>query len=198
MKKVALMVDGGYLRALVNKSGENKSGKIFNPEYIEKIVHASVASDEELYRALYYDCAPYVGVTPLPVSGDDYAFTGSDQWLHDLASRDMFAVRLGVLKFRGWKPKKIPVQGGQLKDNNFRPDFEQKGVDMRIGLDIAILANTRAVERVVLITADTDFIPAMKYGRRSGIQIVAIKLPNGHMSREFLEHVDINRSIEWP
>ena len=50
------------------------------------------------------------------------------------------AVRLGVLKFRGYKLKKTPVTGiAALTDADFKPDFEQKGVDMRIGLDIAVL-----------------------------------------------------------
>ena len=62
----------------------------------------------------------------------------SDQWIKDLAKKDLFAVRSGVLKFRGYKPKQTPVNPiGQLTDADFSADFEQKGVDMRIGLDIA-------------------------------------------------------------
>ncbi|MSP81926.1 MAG: NYN domain-containing protein [Alphaproteobacteria bacterium] len=37
---------------------------------------------------------------------------------------------------------------------------------MRIGLDIGSLAHDRVVERAILVTADTDMIPAMKLGRR--------------------------------
>jgi uncharacterized LabA/DUF88 family protein len=39
-------------------------------------------------------------------------------------------------------------------------DTAQKGVDIKFGLDIASLAYKRLVERVVLITGDSDFIPA--------------------------------------
>jgi hypothetical protein len=53
-------------------------------------------------------------------------------------------VRRGVLKFRGYKPKQTPVNPtGPPTDADFAPDFEQKGVDMRIGLDIASYSANR-------------------------------------------------------
>jgi len=52
--------------------------------------------------------------------------------------------------------------GQPLTDADFYPDFEQNGVDMRIGIDIANLSANRSVERIVLATNDTDCIPAMK------------------------------------
>lgn len=192
--KVALLIDGGHLRVHVRKANLN-----YNPDYIEKIAQACIAPDEGLFRALYYDCAPYVGSQKQPISGIERDFTGGDGWLHDLASRNLFAVRRGILKFRGWKPKRIPLSGSQpLTDADFEPVFEQKGVDMRIGLDIATITETKTVERIILISADTDFIPAMKYGRIHGMQIVGVKLPTGGMSREMLAHVDIERPILWP
>jgi len=65
-------------------------------------------ADEELYRILYYDCAPFVGTAVLPVSAQKKTFVGSDSWLHELARRDLFAVRRGILKFRGCVLKHIP------------------------------------------------------------------------------------------
>ena len=43
---------------------------------------------------------------------------------------------------------------------------------MRIGLDMAILAERRLIDRLILITRDTDMIPAMKHCRTQAIQIV--------------------------
>lgn len=66
-----------------------------------------------MLRILYYDCARYEGVVKLPVSGVSHEFKASDQWLRDLAAKNLFATRRGILKFRGWKPKKDPAdQGG--------------------------------------------------------------------------------------
>ena len=119
MKKVALLIDSGYLRSLARGARYP-----FVPDSIEAIARACVADGEELFRVLYYDCAPFTGTTRLPVSGTSHQFHGNDAWLNDLAARELFAVRRGVLKFRGWKPKSIPIAAAHLEDKDFIPDFE--------------------------------------------------------------------------
>src|SRR6202453_2761242 len=179
--KIIVLIDGGFLRVKAKHAG-----KQYNPDFIEKFAHTCKVSPEEIFRVLYYDCAPYVGDVKLPVSGLLQQFAGSDQWMADLASKDLFAVRRGVLKFRGYKPKKTPVNPGQLSDADFQADFEQKGVDMRIGLDIAAYSSNRAIEKICLVSNDTDCVPALKYGRRSGLQIVIVELPTVKWHRSLL------------
>jgi uncharacterized LabA/DUF88 family protein len=133
------------------------------------------------------------------VSGTLHTFTGSDAWMRELARKDLFAVRRGILKFRGFVPKSIPLStGAALTDNDFKPSFEQKGVDMRIGLDIAQYANGRVVERIILISEDTDCIPAMKHARKAGLQVVLITLSTSHLAPELKEHCDFERTVAWP
>lgn len=191
--KVAVLIDGGHLRAL-----SRDAKRRYDVDLIEKVAHACVDADETLLRALYYDCAPYQGTVRKPVSGEPHEFKGSDAWLKDLASRDLFAVRRGVLKFRGFKPRRIPVSEQQLTDDDFKPDFEQKGVDMRIGLDIANLASSRTVDRIILLSGDTDCIPAMKSGRIAGLQVVLVEFENHRLAPELLWHSDIKRRVAWP
>lgn len=191
--RVSVFVDGGHLRVLAHKAGHK-----YDPDFIEKVAKASVEPNEEPLRFLYYDCAPYAGKVRLPVSNGEHEFTGSDKWLRDLASKDLFAIRRGVLKFRGWKPKATPIGGKALADSDFKPDFEQKGVDMRIGLDIANHATNRLVDRLILITGDTDCIPAMKHARVNGLQVVLVAFPNSIKTPELLWHTDFSRSIGWP
>jgi uncharacterized LabA/DUF88 family protein len=193
-KRVIILIDGGYLRV---KS--NKAGKVYNPDFIDAFARKCVAPDEEIFRVLYYDCAPYSGTVKLPVSGDQYTFGGSDKWLEELACKDLFAVRRGVLKFRGFKPKRTPVNPiGPPTDADFGPDFEQKGVDMRIGLDIAAYSANHATDRIILVSNDTDCVPAMKYGRKSGLQVVIAELPNGKVAPELTMHADFKRAVSWP
>ena len=192
-KSAAVLIDGGYVRVLARRAG-----LVYDPDFIERFAKKCVVQDEEILRILYYDCAPYNGQAKLPVSGNMHNFTGSDQWLTDLSRKDLFAVRRGVLKFRGFKPKNIPIAGGALQDADFAPDFEQKGVDMRIGLDIALYSSTRAVDRIVLVSNDTDCIPAMKHGRKAGLQIVIVQVSGGTTSPELLSHADFHRSVAWP
>ena len=135
----------------------------------------------------------------MPISGNREQFKGSDQWIKDLSRSDLFAVRLGILKFRGWVPKHIPIASTtQLTDSDFKPNFEQKGVDMRIGLDMANYASNRSVELIALMTNDTDCIPAMKYARRSGLQVTLLCIPGYNPAPELLSHSDERRDIPWP
>ncbi len=193
--KVAILIDGGFLRVLSRKAGFD-----YNPDFIEKVAHACMDPGvERLQKVLYYDCAPYAGTQHLPVSGTPTNWAGNDQWLSDLACKDYFAVRRGILKFRGYKLKRIPYQPTRsLVDADFEPVFEQKGVDMRIGLDIASMSDDRIVDRVVLVTGDTDCVPAMKHARKAGLQVVLVHLPNAHLARELLSHTDLKRAVAWP
>jgi len=191
--KVSVLIDGGHLRVLVKKQKI-----VYNPDYIEKIAHACLNADETLLRVLYYDCAPYNGKAKLPVSGAEHEFTGKDGWLKELAAKDYFATRLGVLKFRGFKPFRKPAPGKSLTDGDFKADFEQKGVDMRIGLDIATYSNQRSVDRIILISGDTDCIPAMKYARTKGLQIALVAFSNQRLAPELLQHSDLRRDVAWP
>ena len=43
------------------------------------------------------------------------------------------------------------------------PDLEQKGVDLRIGLDIARLALRERVDIIVVVSGDSDLVPAFRF-----------------------------------
>jgi uncharacterized LabA/DUF88 family protein len=192
-KKVVILIDGGFLRSMAKKAKLT-----YDPEFIAKFAANCRIAGEEILRILYYDCAPFVGDVKLPVSGSVTSFKGDSKWLDELAGKDLFAVRKGVLKFRGYKPKDVPVSPNKLTDSDFVPDFEQKGVDMRIGLDIAAYSAAGRVDRILLVTNDTDCVPAMKYGRKAGIQMLLIHLPNCNPAKELPPHADFIRLVQWP
>lgn len=193
MKRVVVMIDGGYVRACARKAS-----KAYNPTYIEKIAHASVEATEDPLRFLYYDCPPFKGDVKLPISGSVTSFNSSDTWLKDLAVLDLFAVRLGELKIRGFERKNPTRVVPTLTDNDFKPVFEQKGVDMRIGLDIATYSYGKLVDKIVLMTADSDCIPAMKHARKAGIQVVLIEFSNSNLVTHLRSHADFVRKVAWP
>lgn len=191
MTKIAILIDGGYLRKAATPTF------YYDAQFIEKMIFAIPQRDEQLFRVLYYDCNPYQGKVTLPVSRTQYEYKGNN-WLDNLAVKNFIAVRRGVLKFRGFKLKSIPNPNAPLSDNDFYPDFEQKGVDMRLGIDIANFAISKTVDRIILISGDTDCVPAMKYGRIAGLQIVIVQLPTHGLSHELLRHADECREVQWP
>ena len=191
--RTAILIDGGHLRARAQAAGLHYSNDL-----IEKAARACVAKDEDLFRILYYDCAPFSGTVQLPVSGNEKVFTPNDGWLRELATRELFAVRRGVLKFRGFKPKRIPVKDRALTDADFEADFEQKGVDMRIGLDMASFSERKSVDRVTLVTADTDCVPAMKHARIAGLQVRLMHCEKSQPPAELKWHADFVTELKWP
>jgi uncharacterized LabA/DUF88 family protein len=193
MKRVIVQIDGGHLRAQARRDGID-----YHVDFIEDFAHILPEKGEDLIRVLYYDCRPYQGEAALPVTGEPYMFKSGGGWLDELASRDYFAVRTGLLKFRGWKPKMMPVPASGLSDQDFRPDFEQKGVDLKIGLDIVKIIETRAADRLILVSSDTDLIPALDLARNSGLQVIGVDFPNGPLHGEILSHFDLVREVNWP
>jgi uncharacterized LabA/DUF88 family protein len=81
-----------------------------------------------------------------------------------------------------------------LEDWMVQLDFRQKGVDMRIGLDIASLALKKLAKTIVLIAGDEDFVPAAKLARREGLQFVLDPLGR-KVSPDLFEHVDALHTV---
>lgn len=78
----------------------------------------------------------------------------------------------------------------QITDSDLHPNVMQKGVDMRIGLDMSSLSLKNQCDVIALVTGDSDFIPAMKFARREGKQIFLYTL--GHSIRpEIHAHTDL-------
>ncbi|GAA7659145.1 hypothetical protein JP0144_04910 [Helicobacter pylori] len=74
-------------------------------------------------------------------------------------------------------------------NDDFIYHAKQKGVDIKIGLDIATLALKKLVQKIVLISGDSDFVPAAKLARVEGI--IFTLDPMGNPIREDLEeHID--------
>lgn len=199
-KKVAVLVDGGHLRAMAN------TYSIFcNPDFIESFCKSLNAEDEEIHKILFYDCRPFNGVKFKPIPGAEHKFTSSGSWLDELSCRDLFAVRLGQLKFRGWVLKRNPTTPRPFTDIDFKPNFEQKGVDTRLGLDISDMSVRRLYDRLLVVSGDSDMIPALKEARKSGVQIALYQLPyleerahRDKLKNEMKAHCDFMRNATWP
>ena len=166
-------------------------------------------TDEELFRIYCYHCWPYDGTETNPLDRSSHNFSQTPQFvastklLNELSVKDNVAFRAGELTFDGWKIKKWAVDkiartGRSVRAEDFAPDLKQKRVDMKIGLDVAWLASKGIVERIILVTSDSDFVPAMKFARREGVQIVLVTMGHQQVKRDLLVHADEIRSVTYP
>ncbi len=197
----ALLIDGGHLRVCFKKCD-----KAYTAENIEEFAQSCFSDDESIYRIFYYDAPLYEGDIKSPISGDVVSFKNTDNLLLDLSKLDHFAIRKGRLKFGGWEFKKHLLRKitegtfeGSPEDKHFKPKFSQKGVDMVLGLDVAAIADTRRVDQFMLVTADTDMAPALKYGRVNGMKSVLIKPEyegSFGLHHTLQQHSDIVRCVD--
>lgn len=162
----------------------------------------------ELYRIFFYDCPPLEKKLHNPISKRSVDFAKSDEArfrleLHKaLHSKRKVALRLGHLSAdTRWtiKPEKIEqlLKGrmlfSELTADDVKVETRQKGVDMRIGVDVASLAFKRQVDQIVLIAGDADFVPAAKLARREGIDFILDPMHRS-IPDSLNEHIDGLRS----
>lgn len=204
MKKVAVMIDGSFML----KCLEKRLKAYPTAEQTSDFAMACIEADEEVLRVYYYDCPPYGSPQIHPLSGKniDFSkktlFSQQTAFQNKLSRMDHVAFRRGVLSFDGWKIGKkafhqLMHKARPVEARDLVPDLKQKRVDMKIGLDIAWLASKSIVDRIILVTGDADFIPAMKFARREGVQVVLVTLGNP-VKAEIKEHTDIFRDVKWP
>ncbi len=162
----------------------------------------------DLYRIFFYDCSPLDKRAHLPISRRGVDFGKSDVARFRFALHEQIrtlrktALRLGHLSDDAeWSLKEGKLKEllggktafGQLVDDDFSYSARQKGVDMRIGLDIASLSYKKQVTQIVLVAGDSDFVPAAKLARREGLDFILDPMwKKVHPSLN--EHVDGVRS----
>jgi uncharacterized LabA/DUF88 family protein len=206
LKKTAVLIDAGFLRTFLPSA----VGFAALADIIEAFAFACVSAcdGEEIHRVLYYDCPPFEGdgrrkPHPLdrarrPTSLGYQNFFNSVLSL--LKSKPYFAVRLGEISFDGWTlsdkaTTEVLNRGRAIVADDFEAVLRQKGVDLRIGLDVAIMAKDRLIDRIVVVSGDADIVPAMKVARREGVQVVLASL-NHTVKASLREHADLYRTVD--
>lgn len=76
-----------------------------------------------------------------------------------------------------------------LEPGAITPGFKQKGVDMRIGVDIASITLKKQASTIVLVSGDSDFVPAAKLARREGMEFILDPLWQS-VNNDLFEHID--------
>ena len=60
---------------------------------------------------------------------------------------------------------------------------------MRIGIDIASITLKNQADTIVLVSGDSDFVPAAKFARREGVRFILDPLWQ-NVSPDLSEHID--------
>jgi len=195
----AMLLDGGFLRRKLGTPKQPVDAAGIR-SFASKVSKLKCLDGMRLHRIYFYDSRPLEVSERKPLDGDLIDFGASEAAARNkslqaaLAKEPFFAMRFGELHLEGWRLKtRVLKKTGpsiEIDSDDLDPNIRQKGVDMRIGLDIASLTLKKHAQVIVLATADSDFIPAMKFARREGAQLVLLTL--GHGVRDGMrEHADI-------
>ena len=204
--KIAVLIDGGFFvkrfNSLYNKDRKMSGAQVADHLYTMAMKH--VGNSNTLYRIFYYDCLPLDKKVHNPISKKliDYSLTDEYKFRMDLLEtlkrKRKVALRIGTLKDNhNWQiyPGRVKelLSGKKkledLRDSEIYLDVQQKGIDMKIGVDIATLALKKFVDTIVLFSGDSDFVPAAKLARREGIDFILDPM-QANVEPQLFEHVD--------
>lgn len=149
MGQTAIFVDGGYFDRVSRDCG--------SPRIDFGKLATELSKPDDLLRTYYYHCLPYM--SPVPTQEEEERYAGKQRFFSALNRLNRFEVREGKLEYRGTD-----------RESN-RPIFEQKRVDIYLGVDLVLLATKQRIHRAILVTGDSDFLPAIRAAKNEGVLI---------------------------
>ena len=212
-RTVAIFVDAGFFIRNFTKLADPHMTE--DPKRLAKsmwhywIRHVDRKNGEELYRIYFYDCPPLSHKVHHPITQELIDFSKSDitkykNALHDaLIHQPYVACRMGKLSTlkNQWgfirsdeKHNFKKLIRGEVDINDIDPANVslrpiQKGVDIKLGIDIASVVLKKLANKIVLISGDSDFVPAAKLARVEGAHFI-LDAMGRNVKGDLAEHID--------
>lgn len=144
MSRVAVLIDGATLDAIRRTLSQDPL-KVD----LESLSQAMARPNERL-RTYYYHCLPHQ--SDLPTEQESRRYAGMWQFLAAVERLPRFQLRLGKLERRG-------------------DGFEQKRVDILMAVDLVRMSWDHHVGTAVLVTGDSDLVPAVEAAKDAGVVV---------------------------
>lgn len=137
----------------------------------------------DLLRTYYYNGLPHQSNPP--TDHERKYFRKRRQFYDALERLSSFTVRLGVVKYRG-------------KNNQGQPIYQQKQVDLLLGLDFALLSAKRTITHAAVVTGDSDMMPALEVAKKEGIAVWLFTGDPHNRARELWQAADERVDLDQP
>jgi uncharacterized LabA/DUF88 family protein len=145
----AVFLDAGYVeRVLI---AEHDGSRI---DY--GLLAKKMAGGDRLRVAYYYNCLPYLSDTP--TTEEQLRYDKKRRFMDALSRLPQFNIRLGELAL---------IEGAA----NGKRMFQQKRVDMMLGIDMVLVASKKKVTSVALFSGDSDYVPVVQTVRSEGVKV---------------------------
>lgn len=178
MPKAGVFIDGGFFNKVLADLG--------NPSIDYAKFSDNLCDSNERLRSYYYDCLPFRSEPPTP---DEQArYSNRQSFINKLELLPRFEVKLGRLAKRG-------------KDQRGKDIFQQKRVDVLFSVDIVRMSWAKLIDRAILVTGDSDFVPAVAAAKDTGVlvELYYYRSPNQWGPRtheELIKAVDERKPID--
>ena len=200
------MIDGWFMRKRIYRL----NAFYYNGKNIRKYCIQFLKPDDSLYRIFYYDTDPLKDKGHNPITKNFINFSKTrvaidqETLFQSIKGTPHLALRKGSIIWRNKQwilnndifkellSKKISIDA--LEEQDVKPYIEQKAVDMKIGLDIALISIKKLADMLIIITGDADMVPALKLARREGMQVGLDPL-GCNIQPQLAEHVDFITSF---
>ncbi|PYX01524.1 MAG: NYN domain-containing protein [Acidobacteria bacterium] len=150
MARCAVLIDGGYLDRVQSDDYGNVRVDIGK-------LGDELAGQMERLRTYYYHCMPFQSTNPTPEERTRHA--AMDSFIFNLKKLPRFQFRQGKLQRIG-------------------NEYKQKRVDILMAVDLVRMSAQQQIEKAIIITGDSDLVPAIESARDSGVVVVVYYSPN--------------------
>ncbi len=183
MFRLAIFVDGAYLEKVAEKNKVWVDYEKLSSQILSRVTARTPAAPIDLLRTYYYNGRPYQSNPPSEQQKERYK--RRRRFYDSLERLSSFSVRLGVVKYRG-------------KDNQGKPIYQQKQVDLLLGLDFALLSAKRSITHAAVVTGDSDMVPAFEAAKKEGIAVWLFTGQPQTRARELWQAADERVALDKP
>jgi uncharacterized LabA/DUF88 family protein len=166
--RAAVFIDGAYLTKILDVD--------FGKPKIDLAKFSDVlCGGYERLRTYYYNCMPYQSCPP--TEDERRRFAAMDKFIYTLKKLPRFEVKLG----------RLGCVGGE---------FVQKRVDIALAVDLVRLSCEKMISKAVIVTGDSDFVPAIESAKDAGV-LAVLYYSESSVHDELLSAVDESFVMGW-
>lgn len=161
--RMSVFIDGGYYNAMQRYYQTD-----FDFLYFTEEVHKQLAAKAGLLdtvHTFYYDCEPY---TDVDSTAEELEALSKRRSYFGFLRTNSVRVREGVVVKRTTESRLVT--------------YQQKRVDLLLGLDIAEECDKGLMSHLALVAGDADLIPAVEFAGHRGVQVWLLHGPRGTYS----------------
>ena len=183
MFRLAIFVDGAYLEKVAKRNDLWVDYEKLSSQILTRVAARTPSATIDLLRTYYYNGLPHQSNPP--TERERKLFQKRRKFYDTLERLSSFTVRLGVVKYRG-------------KDNQGQPIYQQKQVDLLLGLDFALLSAKRSITHAAVVTGDSDMVPAFTEAKKEGIAVWLFTGEPRSRARELWQAADERVELDQP